>query len=188
MSVTGRRSATTIPARRFIMRFTKFLLSRLLLKSMVAPAAAQNKKRLADDRTSAMDKSTDPCVNFYQFAYGGWIKNNPIPPDQAIWSRFGELAERNRKMLRQILENAAKTSNRDADEQKIGDYYSACMDEAAIEKKGIAAIKPEFDRINALKDKLGLPELIAHIHGVGISSLFSFGSGADFKNAKQVIV
>src|SRR5262245_38248487 len=169
------------------MRFTKFLLSGLLLGSMVAPAAAQDKKGLADDRVAAMDKSADPCVDFYQFACGGWIKNNPIPPDQSIWSRFGELAERNREVLRQILENAAKASNRDADEQKIGDYYAACMDEAAIEKKGIAAIKPEFDRINPLKDRPGLPELMAHIHGIGIGSRFSFGSGADFKNAKQVI-
>ena len=107
------------------MRFTKFLLSGLLLASMVAPAAAQDKKGLADDRASAMDKSTDPCVDFYQFACGGWIKNNPIPPDQAIWSRFGELAERNREVLRQILENAAKASNRDADEQKIGKVYAS---------------------------------------------------------------
>ena len=82
---------------------------------------------------------------------------------------------------------AAKAPNRDANEQKIGDYYSTCMDEAAIEKKGVAVLKPEFDRINALGDKSALPALIAYLHGQGISALFAFGSGADFKNAKQVI-
>jgi predicted metalloendopeptidase len=134
-----------------------------------------------------MDKTADPCVDFYQFACGGWIKNNPIPADQSIWSRFGELAERNRQELRGILESAAKASNRDANEQKIGDYYSTCIDEAAIEKKGVAVLKPEFDHINALRDKSALPALMAYLHGQGINALFGFGSGADFKNAKQVI-
>jgi predicted metalloendopeptidase len=126
-------------------------------------------------------------VDFYQFACGGWVKSNPIPSDQSIWSRFGELAERNRQELRGVLEQAAKATKRDANEQNIGDYYSACMDEAAIEKKGVAALKPEFDRINVLKDKAGASELLAHLHGEGINALFSFGSGADFKNAGHVI-
>jgi endothelin-converting enzyme/putative endopeptidase len=136
---------------------------------------------------SAMDKSADPCVDFYQFSCGGWIKNNPIPPDQASWGRFNELAERNRAELRGILENAAKATNRDANEQKIGDYYASCMDEDAINRKGIAALKPELDRIDALKDKNQLPELLAYLHRQGIDVLFSFGSSPDFKNAKQVI-
>jgi putative endopeptidase len=173
--------------RQLIMLSTRLLLSALLLTAAIMPAPAQDKKALADDRAAAMDKSADPCVDFYQFACGGWVKNNPIPPDQAIWSRFGELAERNRGVLRQILDNAAKATNRGTDEQKIGDYYSSCMDEAALEKKGLDAIKPEFDRINAIKEKAALPELLAHLHAQGIDGLFSFGSGADFKNAKQVI-
>jgi putative endopeptidase len=149
--------------------------------------SAQESKATANSVATSLDKSADPCVDFYQFACGGWLKNNPIPADQSIWSRFGELAERNRAELRGILESAAKAPNRDANEQKIGDYYSTCMDEAAIEKKGIAVLKPEFDRINALRDKSTLPALIAYLHGQGINALFSFGSGADFKNAKQVI-
>ncbi|HWG39296.1 MAG TPA: M13 family metallopeptidase [Candidatus Acidoferrales bacterium] len=148
---------------------------------------AQESKTTSDSVVTSMDKSVDPCVDFYQFACGGWIKNNPIPPDQSIWSRFGELAERNREELRGILENAAKAPNRDANEQKIGDYYSTCMDEAAIEKKGAGVLKPEFDHINGLRDKAALPVLMAYLHGQGINALFDFGSGADFKNAKQVI-
>ncbi|MGC2743749.1 MAG: M13 family metallopeptidase [Candidatus Angelobacter sp.] len=148
---------------------------------------AQESKITSSSVVTSLDKSADPCVDFYQFACGGWIKNNPIPADQSIWSRFGELAERNREELHGILETAAKAPNRDANEQKIGDYYSTCMDEAAIEKKGAAVLKPEFDRINALGDKSALPALMAYLHGQGINVLFDFGSGADFKNAKQVI-
>src|SRR6476660_2929068 len=167
------------------MRLSLLLTAALLLTC--ASMSAQESKATANSVATSLDKSADPCVDFYQFACGGWLKNNPIPADQSIWSRFGELAERNREELRGILETAAKAPNRDANEQKIGDYYSTCMDEAAIEKKGIAVLKPEFDRINTLGDKSALPAQIAYLHGQGINALFAFGSGADFKNAKQII-
>ena len=137
---------------------------------------------------AALDKSADPCVDFYQFSCGGWTKKNPVPADQPVWGRFSELAERNRAILHGILEKAAvQTAGRTPNEQKIGDYYASCMDEAAINKKGIAVLKPEFERIDAVKDRNGLPGLVAHLHGEGVNVLFAFGSGADFKNAKEVI-
>jgi putative endopeptidase len=162
-------------------------MAALLLAGLTATKAVAQGSNVANPTVSALDKSADPCVDFYQFSCGGWTKNNSIPSDQAIWSRFGELAERNRTVLRGILDNAAKATNRTANEQKIGDYYVTCVDEDAINKKGIAVLKPEFDRINALKDKAGLPALLAYMHSQGIDGVFSFSSGADFKNAKEVI-
>lgn len=169
------------------MRLFRLLTATLLLTCMAMPLDAQKSKTTSNSVVSSLDKSADPCVDFYQFACGGWIKNNPIPADQAIWSRFGELAERNRTVLRGILENSATATKRSANEQKIGDYYASCMDEDSINKKGIAVLKPEFDRIAGMKDKAGLPALLAHFHSEAIDALFGFYSGADFKNAKEVI-
>src|SRR5690349_18455111 len=90
-----------------------------------------------------MDKSADPCIDFYQYSCGGWLKQNPVPSDQAAYGRDTELAERNRLILRDILEKAAvERPDRSPLEQKIGDYYASCMDETAIEKKGAAVLKP----------------------------------------------
>src|SRR6476620_9252019 len=163
--------------------FMRLTTAALLLAGLTTIGAVAQGTNSANTTVSALDKSADPCVDFYQFACGGWVKNNPIPADRPIWSRFGELAERNRTVLRGILENAAKATNRNPNEQKIGDYYSTCIDEDAINKKGVAVLKPEFDRINALRDKAGLPALLAHLHGQGVNGVFSFSSGADFKNA-----
>jgi predicted metalloendopeptidase len=171
------------------MRLSRFLVAVFLLASCLTAitAVAQQSTPAANPVVSALDKTADPCVDFYQFACGSWKKNNPIPSDQAIWSRFGELAEHNLTVLRGILENSAKTSNRTPNEQKIGDYYATCIDEEAINKKGIAVLKPEFDRIDGLKNKADLPALLAHLNSQGSDSLFNFFSGTDFKNAKEVI-
>ena len=137
---------------------------------------------------TAIDKSADPCVDFYQYACGTWMKNNPTPPDQSRWGRFSELEERNREVLHQILEAAAKPDpGRDATTQKIGDYYAACMDEKAIDAKGLTPLKPELDRIQGLTQKSQLAAEIAHLHRMGISSLFEFSSGQDFKDSNSVI-
>ena len=135
-----------------------------------------------------LDKSADACADFYQYSCGGWLKQNPIPPDQPSYGRDTELTERNRLTLRDILEKAAVGgSDRSAAEQKIGDYYSSCMDEKAIEDKGVAALKPELDRIAALKTKADLPEELAHLHLLGVDAFFSYGSDQDFKDATSVI-
>jgi putative endopeptidase len=152
-----------------------------------ASSQSDTMKQIPTLDSAALDKSVDPCVDFYQFSCGGWLKSNPIPPDQASWGRFNELAERNRAILRGILEKAASAKTRDADEQKIGDYYASCMDQAAINSKGTAVLKPIFDRIEAVKDKSELPELLAYLHHQGFNVFFGFGSTPDFKDAKEVI-
>ena len=135
-----------------------------------------------------IDKSANPCEDFYQYACGTWIKNNPIPADQARWGRFTELAERNREVLHEILEGASRPDPaRDSIAQKVGDYYAACMDVAGIDAKGWAPLQPDLNRIRDLKDKGQLASTIAHMHRSGMSGLFEFSSGQDFKNSNEVI-
>jgi endothelin-converting enzyme/putative endopeptidase len=129
-----------------------------------------------------------PCQNFYLYACSAWKAANPIPADQSRWGVFNELNERNQVILRDILEKAATGgAGRTPDEQRIGDYYAACMDVNAINRKGIAAIQPELDRINALPDKTAITGEIAHLHRSGVDALFGFDAGPDFKNSRMNI-
>jgi putative endopeptidase len=139
---------------------------------------------------AAMDRTADPCVDFYQYTCGGWMKNNPIPADQAKWSVYGKLTQDNQRYLWGILDDLAKqTAGRNANQQKIGDYFAACMDEATVEKLGAKPLKPHLDRIAALSSKRELPRLLAALHlASGASGLFfTFGSNQDFEDSEAVI-
>jgi putative endopeptidase len=136
---------------------------------------------------TAIDKKANPCEDFYQYACGTWLKNNPIPPDQSSWGRFSELNERNQMILRQILEKASTAANRDPDTQKIGDYYAACMDENAINSKGVQPLQPELDSINAMKSTQDLAAVIARLHRMAVDVVFNFSSGQDAKDSNAVI-
>ena len=117
--------------------------------ALFAQAAAPNASMVRFD-VKAIDKTADPCKDFYQYACGNWMKSNPIPADQARWGRFSELDERNKHVLRAILEEAAKPDpGRDRVTRQIGDYFAACMDEKGIDARGLAPLKAEFDRIRA---------------------------------------
>src|SRR5882762_3459195 len=87
---------------------------------------------------SSMDRSVDPCVDFFQYSCGGWNKKNPIPADQARWDVYGKLTDDNAQFLWGLLEEAARPApGRDAPTRKIGDYFASCMDAPAIEKLGV---------------------------------------------------
>jgi putative endopeptidase len=136
---------------------------------------------------SAIDRQANPCQDFYQYSCGTWLKNNPIPSDQASWGRFSELHERNQTILREILEAAAKATNRDANNQKIGDYYTACMDETTINAKGVGPLQAEIDRIKAMSGVRDLSAEIGRLHRAGMNVLFNFSSGQDFKDSNAEI-
>ncbi len=141
----------------------------------------------------ALDRTAEQCVDFYQFACGGWIAKNPVPPDRRSWTRANELQERNFTTLRRILETPAASGER----KKASDYYAACTDERAIEAGAMKALQPELTRIAALTNIIELPAFLAHLHDVATlpgapgradeSPLFLFGSTQDFKNASQMI-
>ncbi|MGZ6126453.1 MAG: M13 family metallopeptidase, partial [Myxococcales bacterium] len=139
---------------------------------------------------AALDRSADPCVDFYQFTCGGWMKSNPIPGDQPRWSVYGKLDDENQQFLWGILEEAGKGgAARTPVQQKIGDYFAACMDEPAVETLGISPLKPELARIAALRTTADIAEVLPALHLASTDRglMFGFGSDQDFGDATKVI-
>jgi putative endopeptidase len=162
--------------------FVALPLAAILTVSQTRIAAQQSAAPSASGlQLDAMDRTADACTDFYQFACGGWLARNPVPTDRSSWGRFEELQERNNDTLRRILDSAA--TGRDPDTKKIGDYYASCMDETAINAKGIAPLDPLLKKIAALASVNDLPALVAELHAIGVNVFFGFGSEADFKDA-----
>jgi putative endopeptidase len=137
---------------------------------------------------SALDPKVSPCDDFYQYACGGWRATHPMPADRATWGRMDEIEDRNLAVLHSILEkSAADDPRRTPVQREIGDFYTSCMDEAALEARGAAPLKPELDRIAALTDKAALPDLLAHFHSIQTYPIFFFGAQQDARDATQTI-
>jgi endothelin-converting enzyme/putative endopeptidase len=159
-----------------------------LLAVLAAPAiAADMPPAIPSFDLSALDRAASPCQDFYQFACGGWIKTHPIPSDQSRWGRFNELAERNKLVLKGILEKEEAGPKSDPVDQRLGDLYAACTDEAAADKRGAEPLKDDFAAIDALKSPAELPALLARLHGEGVNAAFSFDSDQDYKDSTKVI-
>src|ERR1700729_538727 len=125
--------------------------------------------------TTSIDTGVDPCNDFYKFACGKFAANHPIPSDQPGVDQFYALYNVNTQSLNGILNKAAAGgADRSPDEQKIGDYYKACMDTDEIEAKGLAPLQPLLDEIDALKDKDQLPALIGKLQRIGVNAFFVY--------------
>ncbi len=137
---------------------------------------------------ASLDRSVDPCADFYKFSCGGWMAANPLPADRARYGRFDALQDRNREVLRKMLENASvEKPGRSAVDQKIGDFYYACTDQKTIDARGMAPLKQDMNRIAALKNKKDLAELVATLMRDGNVEFFNFSSEQDAKNSTQEI-
>jgi putative endopeptidase len=151
-----------------------------------APAGAKNGLDL-----SSLDRSAKACLNFYQFANGGWMAKNPIPPAYPIWAQFTILQNHNDEILREILEQAARPaaagSAPGSVEQKLGDFYASCMETKQIDAEGLAPLAPELARIHRIENPAALQAEIARLQSFGVNALFEFSSAQDYKNSSQEI-
>jgi len=170
-------------------------LMALLLVLFAPLVAAQDRPLASLPYTPSLDaafvdRSADPCTDFYKFACGNWIKQNPIPADQPRWDVYAKLTNENERYLWGLLEQAAKPAAvRTPNQQKIGDYFGACMDDSSIEKAGLGPLKPELAAIEKLQRISDLPPLLAHLHLASgyINPLFGFSSNQDFADSSREI-
>jgi putative endopeptidase len=133
-----------------------------------------------------MDRSVSPSVDFYEFADGQWLKNNPVPPDKSRWASFMELADRNWYLIHGILEDAAAHSESlplNSPKRKVGDFFASVMDTNRIEELGLKPIEGDLKKINDIKSPQDLFALLADFHQRGIGGMFDIGFGPDEKNS-----
>ncbi|PSR53563.1 peptidase M13 [Adhaeribacter arboris] len=137
-----------------------------------------------------LDTTQSPCEDFFQYANGGWIKNNPVPAAESRWGSFNELADKNYAVQRAILTEAAANSaaSKGSNTQKVGDFFGSGMDSVAIEQSGIIPLKPYFDKVTAVKDVKGLLTTVAQLKKLGISGMFSFYVGQDEKKSTEYAI
>ncbi len=158
-------------------------------KQGTAPAAAAQKMpaEIHGLDLSDFDRTCKPCEDFYHFVNGGWLAHNEIPAAYPAWGRVNILAEHNRDVLHEILEEAAanKANVPGSIDQKIGDYYATCMDTAKIDAAGIHPLDDEFARIAKISDVAALEAEVARLQTMGVHAMFNFGSLQDFKDSTE---
>jgi putative endopeptidase len=148
-----------------------------------------NQKVEAAINSTNLDTTTKPGDDFYQYANGGWLKNNPIPADKSRFGAFEEIDELNTTQLKGIMEEVAadKSAKAGSIKQKIGDFYTSGMDTVKIEKDGVKAIQSELDKIDALKTLADVQKQIAYNHAAGMPGLFGIYASQDEKNSEKII-
>ena len=136
-----------------------------------------------------LDRSVAPCDDFFRFANGNWMKNNPIPASETGWGSFNQLRDRNRSVARRILERAAadRTAKPGSNMQKVGDFYAAAMDSVAVEKAGLKYLQPRLNQISAIQDVAGVQAYLANPKNIG-KGWYGFGVGQDGKNSSVYAV
>ncbi len=138
---------------------------------------------------TSLDRAVDPCTDFYKFTCGGWQRNNPIPADQASWSVYAKLGNDNQQFLWGILKEDAAATNRTPVQQKVGDYFAACLDTSAIDAAGLKPLAPALARIDALRTRPELISALATLDHTAIGSFFfESGTGQDAVDSSLVIV
>ncbi len=171
-----------------ILAVVAFLAVTLAVAGLRASSADADKPASWGFDTANLDKTCKPCNDFYQFAMGGWMKSNPIPPEYSSWGSFTQLRDKNEQNLRQILEAAENAKSAPgSNEQKIGDFYASCMDKSAIDSAGTKPLDPDMARIAAIKSVADLQAVTEYLHSTGVGALFRFNSVQDLKDSTQII-
>ena len=150
-----------------------------------APASDVAPKPIVSLDLTAIDKTIDPCVDFYKYSCGNWMKNNPVPPDKSRWGRFDGLSEQNLYVMRDLLVQAQAPGPHTATEKKVGTFYASCMDEATIETKGTAPLQPQLARIDAITTKAQLVKQVAYMHQHAIPAIFAFYGQPDMHDCER---
>jgi putative endopeptidase len=134
-----------------------------------------------------LDKTVDPCEDFYQFACGGWLDKTEIPADRAGYGTFNVLADQSEKLQLAILDKAAKDPGDSPSAQRLGAFYGACMDEAAVEAAGLSPFQPTLKRIDGLKDQKAVAALVVDLHKMGVYPFFAVDGERDLKDVTKMV-